>query len=109
MKETPLNEAMTKVEPSHLALDLASLTISEHVEATKDQSEDSSSDEDNNKDEYICDKFPDDDEKEVDSRCLIYVEFVLCDLHFILYFFHASLLDNPDHWIPREIDARVSV
>ena len=87
MKETPLNEAMTKVEPSHLALDLASLTISEHVEATKDQSEDSSSDEDNNKDEYIYDKFPDEDEKEVDSRCLFYVEFVLCDLHFILYFF----------------------
>merc|ERR1712012_964466 len=55
---------MTKVEPSHLALDLVSLTLSEHVEATKDQSEDSSSDEDNNKDEYIYDKFPDEDEKE---------------------------------------------
>ena len=77
MKETPLNEAMTKVEPSHLALDLASLTISEHVEATKDQSEDSSSDEDNNKDKDIYEE----DEKEVDSRCLLYL---LCVLHFIL-------------------------
>ena len=85
MKETPLNEAMTKVEPSHLALDLASLTISEHVEATKDQSEDYSSDEDNNKDEYIYDKFPDEDEKEVDSRCLLYSFCVTCISSYIFF------------------------
>ena len=85
MKETPLNEAMTKVDPSHLALDLASLTISEHVEATKDQSEDSSSDEDNNKDEYIYDKFPDEDEKEGDSRCLLYSFCVTCISSYIFF------------------------
>ena len=87
MKETPLNEVMTKVEPSHLALDLASLTISEHVEATKDQSEDSSSDEDNNKDEYIYDKFPDEDEKEVDSRCMLYLFGVTCISSYFFSFF----------------------
>ena len=81
MKETPLNEAMTKVEPSHLALDLASLTISEHVEATKDQSEDSSSDEDNNKDKDIYEE----DEKEVDSRCLLYSFCVTCISSYIFF------------------------
>ena len=81
MKETPLNEVMTKVEPSHLALDLASLTISEHVEATKDQSEDSSSDEDNNKDKDIYEE----DEKEVDSRCLLYSFCVTCISSYIFF------------------------
>ena len=81
MKETPLNEVMNKVEPSHLALDLASLTISEHVEATKDQSEDSSSDEDNNKDKDIYEE----DEKEVDSRCLLYLFCVSCISSYIFF------------------------
>ena len=70
MKETPVNEVMAKIEPSHLALDLASLTISEQVKATKNQSLDSSSDEDNNKDVEDDDNHDKFQEEEVGSFCL---------------------------------------